>query len=480
MTITLDVINNYGASAKYYGSNYSDEQVWLYFLNTSGKITYTDDNSGKLETVADANAIKLSTVKAGKFELATGEDSTKLYAALGSANPFSGTNGPGVFEKDVPYGLIEWTIHGNSFDNIDVTYIDTFAFPTTLTTYDNGGNQKDQATFKAGTTASDVINALQNKIKDAPNGPAGQNYPKRTDAAGWGPCVPTVSGNASAHRFIGSSKYWISGPGEDANTLRSLYLYAPSFTKYLAYLQKTVPTTKTDSADITGWYIDYSGNGGYSGYLNVTGDDTSGYGLSVTNVRVNTNPSASNGWMADPNAGTATSGEIEVVANNAKVPFMDGSGKTDGTYVSGNFTDAVIYSGSAVIYNIGTGPVVKSTGNLAPGQANFDITPTFLASISASMATGLLGSQQYMAAYNNHTDPKSTMYWFNTLSRAAATTQLFDKAWSQGEEFYDPFWAVLADDTGNQGYLSPFNDRWSNFSPGFALEAGYTIKWTLG
>lgn len=486
MSIALDVINNFSSAANYYGSNYPDSQVWLYFLNTNGKITYTDASSGNKETVVDATAIQLSAVKSRTFQLATGEDSTKLYAALGSANPFSGTDGPGVFDKDLPYALIEWTINGNSYDNTDVTYIDTFAFPTTLTVFDENNNQTDQASFASGTTASDVITVLKAVIADKPNGPSGTNYPEPSDAAGWGPGVPTVSSGGSkntAERWIGSSKYWISGPGDDNGTLRSMYLYAPSFQDYLGYLQQHVPTTQTDSGKITGWYIDYSSNGGYSGYLNITSDASSGYGLKVTNVRVNTSPSAANGWQADPNAGTATTGEITIVANNTQVPFMDGTGKPDGTQVSGLFTDAVIYSGAAVIYAIGTGPVVTSTGDLAPGATNFDIVPTFLASISASVATGLLGSAQYMAAYNNHTDPdypKSTMYWFNTLSRAAATTQLFGSAWPDGQEYYDPFWGILADYTDNQGYLSPFNDRWSNFSPSFPLATGYSIKWALG
>jgi hypothetical protein len=40
----------------------------------------------------------------------------------------------------------------------------------------------------------------------------------------------------------------------------------------------------------------------------------------------------------------------------------------------------------------------------------------------------------------------------------------------------------MADLTGMEGYLSPFNDRWANFSPDFALIPGETntIVWELG
>lgn len=53
-------------------------------------------------------------------------------------------------------------------------------------------------------------------------------------------------------------------------------------------------------------------------------------------------------------------------------------------------------------------------------------------------------------------------------------------AWPADKAFYDPYWATLAEQTDNQGYLSPFNDRWSNFSPGFHLARGYTMIWELG
>ncbi len=72
------------------------------------------------------------------------------------------------------------------------------------------------------------------------------------------------------------------------------------------------------------------------------------------------------------------------------------------------------------------------------------------------------------------------MYWFHTLTRAQSTEKLFDQAWPPTQKFYDPFWKTMADLTQMQGYLSPFNDRWSNFSPDFHLDANYKIIWELG
>ncbi len=486
MSVTLTVSNNFAATVKnaadYFGSHFGDDEVWLYFLNTGGNISYTDATSGASASVSDTVAIQLSSVKGGVFSLATVENSTKLFAGLGATNPFSGSNGPGIFDDNVPYALAEWTINGNQYDNIDVSYIDSFSFPTTLTVTDATGAAAGKAGFKPGTTAASLLSALKSRMPNAPVGPDNDNYPA-SGQVGYGPLVPTLASNPQANRWIGSSKYYISGP--DGNNLRSMYLYAPSFGDYLGYLQSNEPTTELTipasapdvmpvQRKISGWFIDYSGNGGYSGYLSITGDAQSGYGLHIHDLRINTGPSAANGWKADPHAGEAISGDIRVAANGAVVAF------DTTTQVTGNWSDAVIYSGAAIIDTLGGGPVVTASGDLADGAPYNAIVATMLASISAGMATGLLGSSLYTTAYQNANDPKSTMYWFNTLSRADATTQLFDHAWPNGQQYYDPFWALMAEQTDNQGYLSPFNDRWSNFSPDFSLAPGYQIQWQLG
>ena len=473
---TLKIVNNFNVNTKnattYFGANYPDDQVWLYFLNTGGKVTYTDTD-GVLKTVTDTHSIKLSKVKSGTFTLAVGANSAKVFAGLGTSDPFSGNNGPGVFDTDVPYALLEWTINGNEYDNADLSYEDSVSFPTTLTVYNASGTQTDQATFQAGTTAQDIINKLQAALPTGPVGPYPQNsdnnYPSSGNV-GYGPLVPTVSGNTGANRCIGSSKTWISGP--DTNNLRSMYIYAPSLNSYLAYL-KTNETSQFNNG-ISGWFIDYSGNGGYSGYLTITGSDQN-YGLRIHDIRVNTAPSAANSWKADPNAGATTTGEITVLANNTSIQFP--SDPT--TNVTGPWTDGVIYSGAALVGTLGGGPVVTGTGDFADGGTHNDIVATMLASISASIATGLLGSDMY----NNKitaTTPGSTMYWFNTMTRAQSTQKLFDKAWPGGQKYYDPFWGTMAELTNMQGYLSPFNDRWQNFSPDFALGENYTMTWELG
>jgi protease II len=101
--------------------------------------------------------LQLSAVKDGVFTLATGEDSTKLFAGLGATNPFVGVDGPGVFDTNVPYALSEWTIKGNQYDNLDVSYIDSFSFPTVAIVKDSSRTETGRSGFKAGTQASDVI-----------------------------------------------------------------------------------------------------------------------------------------------------------------------------------------------------------------------------------------------------------------------------------------------------------------------------------
>ncbi len=463
---TLQIVNNFksGSTATtYFSQNYSDDQVWLYFMNSASKVTYAD-SSGAAQTVADATPIQLSSVKDGTFNLAIGCVSTRVYAALGASNPFSGTNGPGLFDKNVPYALAEWTINGNQYDNTDLSYQDAFSFPTTLTVTNGSGEQTDQASFPPGTRATDVITALESALPSGPVGPNLSVYPTPESAAGWGPFVSTVSGDASAVRCIGSSKTWTSGP--DVNNLRGLYIYAPSLNAYLKYLQANEPTLFSNG--IKGWYIDYDGDAGYSGYLSVTGTDGN-YGLLVHDIRTGAGGKAPN-WAANPTAGTSATGTITVLANNATIPFDSKSN------VTGLWTDAVIYSGAALIGGLGGGPVVTGTGDFASGN----LVPTIIASISASMATGLLGSDQYLAKAKDPSSPGATMYWFHTVTRSQSTQILFDKAWPSGQQFYDPFWKTMADLTNMQGYLSPFNDRWANFSPDFNLWTGYKATWKLG
>lgn len=464
----LQIINNFNKTthdaANYFSNYYDDDQVWLYFLNTSGTVTYKN-LKGVSQTVQDAQAIQFSNVKDGEFTLAKGGNSTKVFAGLGSSNPFSGTNGPGIFDTNVPYALAEWTIKGNVWDNVDLTYEDSISFPTILTVKDAGSVQKDQAAFPSGTQASDVIAALKAAMPNAPVGPNNDNYPSPGDV-GWGPLVPTISGKTSANRWIGSSKFWISGP--DSKNLRSMYIYAPSLNSYLKFLKDN--ETSQFANGISGWFIDYSGNTGYSGYLSVDGTDNA-YSLRIHDIRIGTSPNAPN-WKADPNAGTAANGEITVLANNENIAF------DSKTTVTGPWTDAVIYSGAAMIGDFGDGPVVTGTDDFAINGPQIDIVPTMLASISASMATGLLGSDMYTNKIKD-ASPGATMYWFNTMTRSDSIIKLFDKAWA-GQTFYDPFWKTMANLTGMQGYLSPFNDRWSNFSPDFSLGANYTIVWELG
>ena len=474
--VTLVIKNNFEprpGAATYFSDNYPDEQVWLYFMNSGGFVSYTTAKGGATQTVADAQSIQLSTVKGGKFALAIGCDSTKVFAGLGSDDPFSGTNGPGLFDQDVPYALAEWTIKGDAYDNVDVTYEDSFSFPTRLTVKNANGDKTDQCTFTDGTGAAAAIRALKKTLPSGPIGPdpAKDNNLPKPGEVGYGPFVSTVSGNADALRCIGSSKFWISGP--DTNHLRSEYIYAPSLDAYLKYL-KDNETTLFTSNKIKGWYIDFSGNDGYSGYLSITGDDQN-YGLHIHDIRVATHPAALNKWKADPTAGTAATGDITVTANNAVVPFPDGS-----TNVKGLWADTVIYSGAAVMGDFWKGPIIIGTGTFAQGGANAGLVPTMIASISASMATGLLGSDLYVKKIGDKDSPGGTMYWFNTASRDDVQKKLFDKAWKNGQLFFDPFWETMGDLTQQQGYLSPFNDRWAKLSPDYTLKKNYTITWELG
>ncbi len=500
--ITLQIVNNFSRRTAYYSNNYSDADVWLYSVGTSNTLSYTD-TSGNTQIVQDGSAFQLSTVQNGTFTIADGGSGARFFAALGATNPF-GAAAPGVFDTNIPYSLIEWTVVGSVTDNIDVTYEDTFSFPTNLTVKDSNNNVTGQSTFILGTTAERVVNALIDALPSGPVGPA-DPMPASGDM-GWGPLVPTVSGQPEANRVIGSSKYWQSATytnPPDQQLLGSCYYYAPSFNDYLGYLQsaetylfKNQPyppnqpkqKDKPDPVPVKGWYIDYSGNNGYSFYLSVTGTDGN-YGLQVHDIYVNTTSGPSevptSPWNPYNTQWTYIDGTINIAANGATFPVTvtPAAGKPYTYDATGNWTDLTIYSGASLINgDFASGPVITGTGDFAPGGAHSNLNSTILASISASIATGLLGNSFYMNAINGGQtgSPAATMYWFNELERSQYSTYLFDAGWAAGQNFYDPYWKTMADCTGMQGYLSPFNDRWQNISPDFNLGADYSITWELG
>jgi hypothetical protein len=473
--VTLKIVNNFLNDTEYFSENYADSTVWLYFLNTGSSVTYTNILEQEI-LVADGSAFQLLEVKDGTFTITDGPGSTKVYAALGVTNPFSGLNGPGVFDKDIPYSVVEWTFKEGANDNVDVSYEDTYSFPTTLRVMDSSGTQVDRATFKNNTTAESLIDALKAVMPSVPTGPTPEYHPPQSgDPAGWGPLVPTVHSDPDAQRWIGSSKYWPSGQEEGSQ--QSMYQYAPSFNDYLKYLQDNETILFPSDNSISGWYVDYSGNLGYSFYVSVTGTEGN-YGLSIHDIRANAGGVAPD-WTADPTAGTALTGDITIAANGAMVSYPSTGG---GTYeINGNWTDVTLYSGASLLNgDFASGPIITGTGDFAYDGAYNDLNSAIIASLSASVATGLLGNSFYMDKIGSATDPGATMYWFNTLLRDEFDTVLFDAGWSAEQEFYDPYWETMADYTNMQGYLSPFNDRWQNFSPDFKLLDGYSMEWELG
>ena len=489
VTTSFQVINNFapGGATSYFGDTLQDSDVWLYFTNAGSAVSYS--SSGTPSTVTDGTAIPLSAVDNGTFSIATGSVSTKVWAALGATNPFT-SGAPGLTQPNIPYALAEWTVNGNSNDNVDVSYQDSFSFPTQLQVANSSGTQT--AGFPLGTTASSVVSSLKAALPSpvGPGGSSNPNYPVAPNGNGWSP-VPTISGNANAVRLVGSSKYQIMGP--DASSNLTMYQYIPSFNDYLGYLQTNTPTTIVNGNPVQGYYVDYSGNNGYSGYVTITGTNNA-YGMQISNIRVNTAPSAVNNWQADPTAGTATSGTITIAANGTTVDVTNTGAYTPtptGFTMNGFWTDLTMASGASLINgDFATGPVVTGVGDFAAGGAHVVINPSFIASICASMATGLLGSEQYInGMWADPTtgvlaaDPGGTLRWFQTTTREQSTEILFDKAWSGGQQYFDPFWATLADLTGMEGYLSPFNDRWANFSPDFPLlptAGANTVTWQLG
>ena len=185
--IPLKIVNNFASNTSYFSVNYSDEEVWLYFTQTDGYVSYIDTTTG-LTTVTDNTSIQFSTVQDGTFFISDGSSGSGLYAAFGTTttSPFAAA-APGTFDN-IAYTLLEWTIVGGANDNVDVSYLDTVSYPTTLRVKDGDGNQIDRSTFKNNTTEEIIIDALEGVISTKPVGPnPSYNYPQPGDPAGWGP-----------------------------------------------------------------------------------------------------------------------------------------------------------------------------------------------------------------------------------------------------------------------------------------------------
>jgi hypothetical protein len=470
--IDFVVQNNFDSgvvdAANYFGSNYSDSQVWLMFANSGGHISYT--GSGGSVTVSDNTAIQLSSVHDRKFTVNVGANSTRVYAALTSSlttSPFSGL-APDPFSvspvSSYGYALAEFTYLGNSFDTTDTSYEDTFAYPTRLTT-STGGTAVNSSSWAAGTQAAQVVSAL------------GGVMPSTATAR---VATTTTSSSPSADRYVGTSLHFQTGVDFSATPNATVSYSGPGYNAYLGFLQANTPSyTDPDNAGetINGYYLDYSGNGGYSGYLQVTGTDGN-YGLTLSNVRINT---GSGGGVNTNTAtgralGTAVTGTV-VLAANGDLLTLDAS--PDYTF-TGSWTDMVISSGNQLYTNvppdIGAGPVVRGTGDFAPGGSENDLVSTLLATTSSILVTGLLGSDTFNAT-------PSSNFWFGT-GGIQPDTPLFSALWpglAAGTVYWDPYVATLVGFNKWEGYSFPYQDRFAGL-PHTALNLSSidTITWELG
>ena len=465
---TFVVQNNFSPSTadagNYFGSQYTDSQVWLLFQNSGGLITY----NGGANTVSDGVAIALNAVQGGSFNVGVGANSTKVYAALSSSgsNPFSSYPDPYSISpvSNFAYATLEFTYLGNSYDTVDTTYIDTFAYPTKLTT-SASGSVVGTSGWQAGTQAQDVVTALGNVM------PSGASSKVSTAQS---------SSHPSAARYVGTSLHLQSGVNFGDSPNATVTSSGPGYNDYLAFLQTNAPTyTNPDNPaeSITGWYLDYSGNGGYSGYLTVTGSNGN-YGLQITNIRANTGASTGENTNTEEGraAGTALTGSIVVAANGE---ILDMTLAPPDYTSQGNWTDMVIASGDQLYSNaagkFGAGPVITATGDLdAFGGAYNSLTSTFMATVSAIMSTGLLGSETFNAQ-------ASTNYWF---AEVETDTPLFSSLWTdlpEGAYYWDPYVETLWQFSDRQGYAFPYQDRFSAL-PGTALNLDGidSFTWELG
>ncbi len=510
---TIRIVNNLAGAGNYFGVNVTDDQIWLYLNADPGGLSYINPQGARIQLTAGSRWAQLSQVKDGNLYASAGTGNAALYAVIyagGSAPaspPMPVPNPPNV--TDYAYAALEWDFSVPGYQNVDTQNIDQFSFTTTLAVKDQDGTVQGRAGFLPGATSEQILEAIQKAY-----GTAACIYPNPADFPQEGTnCVnptsatscsglPSTYETASAasmgrmtqqisvmtnlaglsqppFRWIGSSKSELQTiPGTFTTVLQ---LFGHSFNDYLAALYAGSPNANG------GYYLDYSGNGGYSFYMTVTKGANGYYGMTISGIRTQTGQTT--GGPVDKTAGTVLAGEITLLANGAPLlntPIGCPVAGNPGMNQYGLWTDRVIGTGATPDCNgiFGAGPVVTTTIADHTSAANQSLFATIVATLSTAMNYGLItptwltdnptqGTNYYFA----NTDQTSDAVLFragagNSDLWSATLWQFQDLSKIAGSLYSSPL------------YISTFGDRFSSMSPQIepaCLQSpGSTVIWVLG
>jgi hypothetical protein len=333
-----------------FAPQYSNDEIWLMWAqapdpNTNPDNTFTATyGNGNVITLDHFDGKQSTPVRLSDFDNAslgmniTYMNSATLYVGFSKTghNPFDLNAAPSPNTATYKFMQLEVTATGEQADQADLTAINYFSFPMSLTTHAANGSTLQYSGF--GTrTADEIITKLQ------------QTY------TGTGPEITDGSGNLV--RILGPNSAYTLSPHSNTGGYST-------FQNYLAMLYDQQEGVITPSSTLQ---LAYGGNTGYTADVEITqtGD---GYGIIIKNVvtgiDIGSPTSVSGEITISPDTSTASPTSVTIYSG----VLHAGDGSITGDLadpINGGLVSSLIASLSASLV---TGAAGSST--LFPGSSD--------------------------------------------------------------------------------------------------------------
>lgn len=443
--ITLQVNNNFDSSllskaAEYFGTTIDSSAVWLYansYCGVSTPLQYTRGTPA-LHNWTASSAVQLETTDGliDQIFLPAGDSQfARIYAFVGTSTAPTGDPGPQT--EATPYAVFEYSTPntGSPWGNwvVDISYVDQISIPMQLSF-----NGTPQAIWgSSATQTADVQNAITDGFPTTTqvDGPQYGYLPiltaaqSATQGAGgialtadvrqvfqgfstssWNSnaqvevLTPVTGAASSAYRRVASNQYvnWQPATVVAADT-QVFAASTPSYQSYLQYLYDNQPTD--------GYYLDYSGNNGFSFYLKIeesqipltpSGTFTT-YDLVVDTIRVGTGQGSTGKYVINTGAGAplGTNAGMRLVGNGTPCFYPTAGAQGAPAWFVMNWVDfmagAIGLPSQAIDGSQQwTGAPLSYTGDWAGQAATYSSTIWY--TVSNAIASGMLSNADYMAA----------------------------------------------------------------------------------
>jgi hypothetical protein len=453
--ITLEVNNNFDSlllskAAEYFGTTIDSSAVWLYANSGCGASTplqYTRGTS-YLYNWTTSSAVQLETSDGliDQILLPAGDTAAaRIYAFVGTSTAPTGDPGPQT--EATPYAVFEYSTPntGSTWGNwvVDISYVDQISIPMQLSF-----NGTPQAIWGSGATQSeDVQNAITDGFPTTQvAGPQSGYLPiltaaqQATQGAG-GIAIPAdvrqifqgfstsswtsnatvevstpVTGSTNAYRRVASNQYVNWQP--DTVVAADTQVFASSTPSYQSYLKHLY-----DNQPANGYYLDYSGNGGFSFYLKIeesqipltqSGTFTT-YDLVIDTIQVGTGQGSTGKYVINTGAGSAlgTNAGMRLVGNGTPAFYPTGGAQESVTSATANGTEITYYATN----NFQQGQVVSISG-MAPSGFNLGNQTIVHADSNSFTVNNALSAQSSTAGGMATSSAWFVMNWVDYMAGA--------------------------------------------------------------